>query len=363
MTYASFWKRVAAYLIDHTIYFILCFIITVVLYFLDEFISIPNLLELIFFAILGIICYLYYFVYAESSAAQATLGKRLFGLKVTDLEGKRISFLRSLGRNLGMLVSNLTLYIGYLMCLWTKQKQCLHDKIADCLIVDKSPQRKSGLVGAVLFLYVLAIIWFLTFIFCGVIPELAQIGYPRHIPRNVLTPLMEASFKGNSEQVSQLIREGVDVNQTGYCGKTALFLVHHLDTVRLLLAAGAKVNVLEEQDPFRVSVFGKCRGWSPLMYAVHHGNVDIVKELLAAGADVNLKTTRGDTALKLAQQSSNAEVIQLLKQAGAKEEYMHKEGVYMQEGYMQLQNQQVSEQQANELRKLDQLVEEALAKE
>jgi ankyrin repeat protein len=41
--------------------------------------------------------------------------------------------------------------------------------------------------------------------------------------------------------------------------------------------------------------------------------------LLAAGADVNAKTKGGGTALMMAEKYGLTEIVQLLKQAGAKE--------------------------------------------
>ena len=48
-----------------------------------------------------------YFAIMESSSRQATLGKMVLGIVVTDMDGKRISFGRALGRNLGKIVSQI----------------------------------------------------------------------------------------------------------------------------------------------------------------------------------------------------------------------------------------------------------------
>ncbi len=79
-----------------------------------------------------------YWALLESSAWQATLGKKLLGLQVTDLAGKRISFARASGRHFGKMASLLTLGIGFVMAGFTARKQALHDLLAGCLVVKKS---------------------------------------------------------------------------------------------------------------------------------------------------------------------------------------------------------------------------------
>jgi len=69
----------------------------------------------------------------ECSTPQATFGKRLLRVQVTDLDGRRISFGRASGRFFGRLIP--TFGLGYLMALFTRRKQALHDLIAQCLVV------------------------------------------------------------------------------------------------------------------------------------------------------------------------------------------------------------------------------------
>jgi uncharacterized RDD family membrane protein YckC len=78
-----------------------------------------------------------YFALMESSSRQATLGKMALGIVVTDMDGKRISFGRAVGRNLGKIISQIILFIGFLMVAFTQKKQGLHDIIANCLVVVK----------------------------------------------------------------------------------------------------------------------------------------------------------------------------------------------------------------------------------
>ena len=78
---------------------------------------------------------LLYFSFCESSAWQATLGKKALGLAVTDLQGRRISFAHALGRNLAKIISSMTLLIGYIIAGFTAKKQALHDLIAGTLVI------------------------------------------------------------------------------------------------------------------------------------------------------------------------------------------------------------------------------------
>lgn len=70
----------------------------------------------------------------ESSSKQATLGKMALGLKVTDLQGRRISFARATGRHFAKILSGMILLIGYIMAGFTERKQALHDMIAGTLV-------------------------------------------------------------------------------------------------------------------------------------------------------------------------------------------------------------------------------------
>ena len=70
----------------------------------------------------------------ESSSYQATLGKMIFGMKVTDLNGNRISFGRATGRHFAKWLSGMILGIGYIMVGFTERKQGLHDLLAGTLV-------------------------------------------------------------------------------------------------------------------------------------------------------------------------------------------------------------------------------------
>lgn len=68
-----------------------------------------------------------------SSEWQATLGKKMLNLRVTDEEGNRISFARATGRHFAKYISSILL-IGYIMAAFTERKRALHDMLAGTLV-------------------------------------------------------------------------------------------------------------------------------------------------------------------------------------------------------------------------------------
>ena len=76
-----------------------------------------------------------YFAGFESSRSQATPGKVLMHLVVTDMEGIKPTFARTTLRFFGKFISAIIIFIGFLMIGFTQKHQGLHDKIASCLVL------------------------------------------------------------------------------------------------------------------------------------------------------------------------------------------------------------------------------------
>lgn len=76
-----------------------------------------------------------YFALFESSKLQATPGKRFLHLRIVDMEGNRISFVRAAARNLAKYFSFALLLVGVLMVPFTRRKQGLHDLVAQTVVV------------------------------------------------------------------------------------------------------------------------------------------------------------------------------------------------------------------------------------
>lgn len=153
--YAGFWLRFVAYLIDGIIIGIVqsLIVVPVLAMFGISFAAMQNTSnmseeEAIGMAIgmassigalalvAGLIGIVYYTI-MEASKYQGTLGKMALGLKVTDLEGKPLDLGKAFLRNLGKIISQMILFIGYIMAGLTEKKQALHDMIAGALVVKK----------------------------------------------------------------------------------------------------------------------------------------------------------------------------------------------------------------------------------
>lgn len=165
---------------------------------------------------------------------------------------------------------------------------------------------------------------------------------------NGWTALMVAAYRGQTDQVEALIAAGADVNAKDGKGETALLKAvfvpraetyktnqampadvcfhrqivglpgctwtvkntrqleagaGNVDCVKALIAAGADLKA-KDRD-----------GMTALVEAAALGNVDCVKALIVAGADVNAKAKHGQTALTL---TWSTDVKGILLAAGAK---------------------------------------------
>jgi len=135
ITYAGFWWRLLAYLIDTTVLTLALFAVALILGFILGAAGIEDSSLETVLGVFGLVAIWLYFALMESAPGQATLGKRACGLKVTDRDGAPISFARASGRYFAKILSAALLLIGYLMVAFTRRKQGLHDIIAGTLVV------------------------------------------------------------------------------------------------------------------------------------------------------------------------------------------------------------------------------------
>lgn len=130
--YASYARRIAAYLIDMTIMLLMMNLSQYILnFFVNNKLLILLYGQLIFLALLII-----NFCVLESSPWQASLGEKLLGIKVTDINGKRISFLRSVYKQCIAMFCT----FGVIVYFFTPRRQCLHDFLASTCVIQKNSQ-------------------------------------------------------------------------------------------------------------------------------------------------------------------------------------------------------------------------------
>ena len=121
--------------------------------------------------------------------------------------------------------------------------------------------------------------------------------------------ISDAAMRGDRASVLALIKQGADVNSPQGDGVTALHWAARsadADLVKALVAAGANANARTE--------FG---AYTPLHLAAERGAAPIVSALVAAGTPVDAKTSTGATPLMFAASSGDTASIATLLDAGA----------------------------------------------
>ena len=132
--FASLDVRLLAVIVDYLIIFAAyCLLALLAVSFIDEklFRIVVSLSGLVLIPISKLIIG----SFMESSSRQATYGKSLLDLKVSDMHGLKISRSKAFLRNFSKLISIATIGIGYLTGFFDKKQQCLHDKIAGTLVI------------------------------------------------------------------------------------------------------------------------------------------------------------------------------------------------------------------------------------
>ncbi len=119
-----------------------------------------------------------------------------------------------------------------------------------------------------------------------------------------------AARDGDIATVQKYINAGGNVNALNPYGGTAIMFASragHTEIVKLLIDAKANLDIQ-----------GRYAGTTALMWAAQYGSLDIVKLLIEAKANINLKNNSEQTALTLANENGNMEIVNILKKAGAK---------------------------------------------
>uniref|UniRef100_A0A8B9CD56 Ankyrin repeat and KH domain containing 1 n=1 Tax=Anser brachyrhynchus TaxID=132585 RepID=A0A8B9CD56_9AVES len=161
------------------------------------------------------------------------------------------------------------------------------------------------------------------------------------------TPLMEAAREGHEEMVALLLAQGEitvslafimkhAVLTSVFCANSSNLACAVTTELKHLNCGGANINAQTEETQETALTLACCGGFSevadflikagadielgcstPLMEAAQEGHLELVKYLLAAGANVHATTATGDTALTYACENGHTDVADVLLQAGA----------------------------------------------
>ena len=123
------------------------------------------------------------------------------------------------------------------------------------------------------------------------------------------SPYLLAGAEGYNEILIMTLENGAKIEDTNRYGGTAIIPAAekgHLDTVNILLDYGINPNHINNL------------GWTALMEAVLLGNgspiyVEIIRALIARGADPNIPDNKGIRALQYAQERGFSEIVNLLE--------------------------------------------------
>lgn len=148
-----------------------------------------------------------------------------------------------------------------------------------------------------------------------------------HIPQsdwNSFHALLTACRDGDTEQVRTLLAKGADKDMALFCACASAR--NCKDLIKELLAAGADVNAapVECCTPLYAAIgskrLGECEGWAAHAASVTHyeGQAEVVSMLLAAGADPNTCSSFGRIPPIIeAARTGDAATVELLLNAGA----------------------------------------------
>ena len=119
----------------------------------------------------------------------------------------------------------------------------------------------------------------------------------------------QAAAAGDLELAVYLLEQGEDVDvRSGIDESTPLHVAAHsghIEIVRLLIAGGADI---------RARAAG---GTTPMHMAALGGHAEIVELLLSHGTDVNISLNSNDTPLNIAAREGHVDIVELLLQRGA----------------------------------------------
>ncbi len=281
--YGGFWRRFFAFFCDSLI-------ASAILYFLLA-LAVKAGVDVVLAAnVLSLLVVIGYFAVMQASAGQATLGKKLLGLKVATADGERASLLRMIGRELAKIISWMSFGIGFLLAAFTGRKQALHDMISSSVVLHVGPAKP--IMGA---LVVIGAIGLNTAILTFMLAD-------------ALTAVMEQAKAGAMEPPAAPPAPPAPAPVAKKSERAAAAPIAAATEPKR--AAEPNIAVIE-----RPSTPGP--KFNDLMTAVLYRDVAAVEELLAFGKWADKPDDRGATPLTIAVLLGDAASAEALLKAGA----------------------------------------------
>jgi len=109
---------------------------------IDTLASILSLVAGISFFVLAILISFGYFIVLHKRTGQ-TIGKKIIGIKVVKTGGQPLTWNTSVLREIGEIICQIALCIGYLFIIFDSKKQGWHDKIAKTFVIKLKEQTSS----------------------------------------------------------------------------------------------------------------------------------------------------------------------------------------------------------------------------
>ena len=147
---APAYKRLLAYTIDSLPIWLIIFIIGYMFFGFDEILSMrlnwgdnidvrqQFLIVRNYIRDLTLIIWILYSLFADASSLQGTLGKKIMKIKVVDEVGQRITFKKSVLRNLFKIICAIPIHLGFIWILFNKKRRGWHDMVAKTYVIERN---------------------------------------------------------------------------------------------------------------------------------------------------------------------------------------------------------------------------------
>jgi uncharacterized RDD family membrane protein YckC len=136
--YAGFGWRLLAFIIDTFIWYLLSSMVVGLYEAATPYVGAGTGDLTYYEAIIGLIFFVGAYLYQalfECLPTRGSIGKIICRLVVVKPDGKRLTFLNALGRNLMKILSAMVCYLGFLSALWDSQSRTWHDMAANAYVI------------------------------------------------------------------------------------------------------------------------------------------------------------------------------------------------------------------------------------